>query len=138
MLGRADLLADPRLASNNERVLARGWMLPELAATLRGFDSAALAAALERAEVPFAAIMRPEQLFDDPHLLQSGGLVALKLEDGSTTPMPLLPLALDGRRLEPRRALPRIGEHSRDVMRRLGYADAQIEELARADRKSVV
>jgi crotonobetainyl-CoA:carnitine CoA-transferase CaiB-like acyl-CoA transferase len=132
VLGRSDLAADPRLATNNERVLARGWMLPELAATLRGFESAALAAALERAEVPFAAITRPEQLFADAHLLQSGGLAELRLDDGSTTPMPLLPIALDGERLQPRRALPKVGEHTREVMSRLGYSELQIEELAQA------
>ncbi|MNI36082.1 hypothetical protein D3C73_901230 [compost metagenome] len=64
--------------------------------------------------------------------MQSGGMADLTLEDGSSTPMPLLPLALDGQRLQPRRPIPRIGEHTRKVMRELGYSDAHIAELCAA------
>ncbi|MNU04634.1 hypothetical protein D3C72_2491300 [compost metagenome] len=46
--------------------------------------------------------------------------------------MPLLPLSLDGDRLQPRRSIPRIGEHTRQVMLGLGYSEAQIEELRAA------
>ena len=68
----------------------------------------------------------------DSHLQQSGGMADLQLEDGSHTPMPLLPLSLDGQRLQPRRAIARIGEHTRQVMRELGYSDAHIAELCAA------
>ena len=51
---------------------------------------------------------RPEQLFDDPHLLASGGLADLTLENGETTPVPLLPMLLDGRHLKPRMPLPKV------------------------------
>ena len=76
--------------------------------------------------------IRPEELFEDPHLLHSGGLANLQLEDGSFTPMPLLPLSLDGERLQPRRSIPRIGEHTHKVMRDLGYSDSRIAELCAA------
>jgi crotonobetainyl-CoA:carnitine CoA-transferase CaiB-like acyl-CoA transferase len=46
--------------------------------------------------------------------------------------MPLLPLSLDGQRLQPRRAIARIGEHTRQVMRELGYSDAHIAQLCAA------
>jgi crotonobetainyl-CoA:carnitine CoA-transferase CaiB-like acyl-CoA transferase len=130
VIGRGDLLADPRLASNNDRVLARAWLIPELRATLAGLAAPALAQQFEQCAIPYAAITRPEQLFDDPHLLASGGLAPLELEDGSTTAMPLLPISLDGQRLAPRRAIPKIGEHTHEVMRQLGYSDAQIAALA--------
>ena len=130
ILERADLLADPRLASNNDRVLARDWLIPALRATLRERDGAALALQLERHGLPFADITRPEQLFDDPHLKASGGLAPLTLEDGSQTDMPLLPLSLDGKRLQPRRPIAAIGEHGADILRGLGYDDAAIAQLS--------
>ena len=68
----------------------------------------------------------------DGHRLQFESEAALQLEDGSHTPMPLLPLSLDGQRLQPRRAIARIGEHTRQVMRELGYSDAHIAELCAA------
>jgi crotonobetainyl-CoA:carnitine CoA-transferase CaiB-like acyl-CoA transferase len=130
ILQRPDLQADARLASNNHRVLERGWLIPELRQTLSTLDGKWLAQQFEARAIPFAAITRPEQLFDDPHLKTSGGLAALELDDGSLTQMPLLPISLDGQRLQPRQPIPTIGAHTREVMNSLGYTDEQISTLA--------
>ncbi|HEX9323467.1 MAG TPA: CoA transferase [Xanthobacteraceae bacterium] len=74
-------------------------------------------------------IVRPEQLFDDPHLNQSGGLAALTTEAGEETKVPLLPLAFDGERLPPRQPLPSIGEHTAEVLRAIDYSLREIELL---------
>lgn len=132
VLGQTALLDDPTLASNNDRVLQRPRLLAHLAEVFAPLDAGQLALQLEANGIPFAPIRRPEELFDDPHLQQSGGMADLQLEDGSHTPMPLLPLSLDGQRLQPRRAIARIGEHTRQVMRDLGYSDAHIAELCAA------
>jgi crotonobetainyl-CoA:carnitine CoA-transferase CaiB-like acyl-CoA transferase len=132
LLGQTALLDDPTLASNNDRVLQRPRLLAHLAEVFAPLNAGQLALQLEANGIPFAPIRRPEELFDDPHLQQSGGMADLQLEDGSHTPMPLLPLSLDGQRLQPRRAIARIGEHTRQVMRDLGYSDAHIAELCAA------
>ncbi|PRN03377.1 MULTISPECIES: CaiB/BaiF CoA-transferase family protein [unclassified Pseudomonas] len=132
LLGQTALLDDPALASNNDRVLQRPRLLAHLAELFAPLNAGQLALQLEANGIPFAPIRRPEELFDDPHLQQSGGMADLQLEDGSHTPMPLLPLSLDGQRLQPRRAIARIGEHTRQVMRDLGYSDAHIAELCAA------
>ncbi|ANC81112.1 formyl-CoA transferase [Pseudomonas putida SJTE-1] len=132
VLGQTALLDDPTLGSNNDRVLQRPRLLAHLAEVFAPLDAGQLAVQLEANGIPFAPIRRPEELFEDPHLLQSGGMAELQLEDGSHTPMPLLPLSLDGQRLQPRRAIARIGEHTRQVMRELGYSDAHIAQLRAA------
>jgi crotonobetainyl-CoA:carnitine CoA-transferase CaiB-like acyl-CoA transferase len=129
ILGRQDLLADPNLATNNQRVVARVWLLPTLRETLQNFDGKALAMQLEQNHIPFAPITKPEELFDDPHLKASGGLAKLTVEDGSQTDMPLLPISLDGQRLPPRLPIAKIGEHTQEVLRELGYSDEQIAAL---------
>ncbi|TCT02764.1 CaiB/BaiF CoA transferase family protein [Paralcaligenes ureilyticus] len=131
IIQRPDLHANAHLASNNDRVLARDWLIPELRTTLARFDSSWLAREFEEKSIPFAAITRPEQLFDDPHLLASGGLGNQELEDGSTTRVPLLPISLDGARLQPRMPIASIGEHTSEIMQALGYSAEQIQEMKR-------
>lgn len=126
VLGLHSLMDDPALATNNQRCVARPELMPQLREVLQTIDVSALVPQLEARHIPFASIVRPEQLFDDPHLKASGGLAPLTLEDGSQTEMPLLPLMLDGKRLQPRQAIPNIGEHTRDVLSQLGYSDDQI------------
>jgi len=75
--GYGDLKADPRLKTNNDRVLSRDWMMPLLRARLALHSAAELAALFERQGLPFAPITRPEELFDDAHLNSTGGLAPL-------------------------------------------------------------
>lgn len=129
LIGRSDLIEDQRLASNNDRVLARDWLLPTLAETLRAFHPEVLTAAFEAGNVPFAEITRPEELFDDPHLKESGGLAKLQLDDGTTTEVPLLPFTLDGARLQPRMPIASIGEHTREVLESAGCAPGDVDGI---------
>src|SRR5205807_8711876 len=64
-----------------------------------------------------------EQLIDDPHLKASGGLVPMPTDDGASTQVVLLPLLLGGRRPGVRRALPRVGEHTDEVLDTLAPRD---------------
>jgi crotonobetainyl-CoA:carnitine CoA-transferase CaiB-like acyl-CoA transferase len=79
-------------------------------------DKADLSARLDGSGLPYAPIRRPDQLVDDPQLLQGGSLVPMQADDGSTTQSILLPLTLDGRRLGVRKALPRVGEDADEVL----------------------
>lgn len=130
--GLADLKADARLATNNLRVQARDWMMPLLRQRLAHRSAADISAVFEREGLPFAPITRPDQLLQDPHLHASGGVVPLTLPDGRQTVTPLLPLTLDGRRPPLRRQPPRLGEHTQELLRGLGYLDGDIEALRRA------
>ncbi|APD13410.1 CaiB/BaiF CoA transferase family protein [Pandoraea pulmonicola] len=129
VFGRQDLADDARLATNNDRVRARDWLLPLLREMIRGFDAGYLAAAFERHGLPFAPIVAPQALFDDPHLRASGGLGELETDDGEHTQVPLLPITMAGQRLPARRPLPSAGEHTNEILRDLGYRDTQIAKL---------
>ncbi len=122
VLDRPDLAADPSLATNAERVAQRPRLLALLGETMATRQKGELGAALEAAGLPYAPITRPDELLDDPHLQASGALAAMPTEDGGTTQVVLLPLLLDGRRPGVRSALPRIGEHTDEVLAQLRVA----------------
>jgi crotonobetainyl-CoA:carnitine CoA-transferase CaiB-like acyl-CoA transferase len=130
--GLAELLADPALATQSARVAARDVTIPRIAAVLKRYTRAELIAACEKHELPYAPIGKPVELFDDPHLNASGGLLPVTLPDGRQTKLPALPIALDGERLGIRRDLPRPGEHGAEILREMGYADTEIEALQKA------
>ncbi|MBL8379944.1 MAG: CoA transferase [Burkholderiales bacterium] len=127
--GFADLKADPRLATNNDRVRAREWLIPELRKRMALHSADSLSRTFEENGLPHAPITKPQDLFDDPHLNATGGLTDITLTDGRTTKTPLLPLAMDGRRLGLRMDPPRLGEHTEELLRAAGYDDAQIASL---------
>ncbi|AOV00154.1 CoA transferase [Delftia tsuruhatensis] len=116
VLGRADLLQRPEYADNAARVAVRPQLLAELGAILASHESARLAPQLEAAGIPYAPITRPEQLVDDPHLRQSGGLASMQTEDGGQTDVVLLPLLMNGHRPGVRMPLAGIGEHTEEIL----------------------
>jgi len=127
--GLEEMLADPRLKTNNDRVLAREWMMPILRSHLANHSAAELAAVFEKNELPFAPITRPQELFDDPHLNATGGLAPVRMNDGSMANVPLMPFTLDGERPGIRLQPPRIGEHGHELLKEVGYSDEDIAAL---------
>jgi crotonobetainyl-CoA:carnitine CoA-transferase CaiB-like acyl-CoA transferase len=128
-LGRADWARDERLATNPLRVAARPWLMPLVTEELQRRTADDLVGLATAAGLPWAPITRPEDLFDDVHLLGSGGLAPMRLPDGGEARVPLLPLAWDGDRLPRRLDPPQVGEHTVEVLASAGLARGEIDEL---------
>ena len=133
VLGLADLKADPRYSDNNARVSQRDVMMPELRRRLAVYTAAELTAIFEKAGLPFAPIVKPEELFDDPHLNATGGLAEVRLTDGpkagQTARAALFPFTMDGQRLGVRHQPPQQGENTHELLQGLGLSLAEIENL---------
>ena len=118
--GRDEWLSDPRLATSQRRVDNRGWIIPEIASILKKRTMAELCPVFEALGLPFAPVNKPGDLFDDPHLKASGGLLDITITDGRTVQTPALPFTIDRERLGKRLDPPKVGEHTDEVMRELG------------------
>jgi crotonobetainyl-CoA:carnitine CoA-transferase CaiB-like acyl-CoA transferase len=128
-IGRTELRTDPRFTD----LPSRRANAPSLVAILDGvFASKPLAhwrAQLDRHTVTFGVIAQIDELPDDPQLNANGvfrdveGTPGLRTIDS--------PLHLDGVAKKPAGRAPGLGEHGREILRGLGYAETRIEELVR-------
>jgi crotonobetainyl-CoA:carnitine CoA-transferase CaiB-like acyl-CoA transferase len=126
---RPDLLADPALKTNPQRVEQRARTLPIVAQIFGAMTKQELMDKCEALGLPYAPIAKPEDLFDDPHLVESGGLADITLLNGVKTRVPIIPVEMDGRRFGTRLDLPRVGQHTRALLTELGYSGEDIERL---------
>ena len=120
--GLEALGSDPAFAANNQRVHARDAILPPICALFRAMTRNELTARLEAVGLPFAPIARPEDLFDNPHLL-AGGLLDVTLPGGRATRLPALPIELDGARMPLRHDIPQEGADGGAILREIGYPE---------------
>jgi len=132
-LGRPDLAADPRFADNPGRVRHRDALLPALEAETRRLSTAALLERLRAADVTCAPIQTLDAVASDPQTKASEMLVPTPHPTIPELSTVALPLRWDGVRPTPRRPPPRLGQHTREVLRGLGLADSEIDSLAARD-----
>lgn len=123
-----DLWADEAIRTNNERVLARDRILPQIRALMASMTRAEIVAKLEGTGLPFAPIGRPEDMFDDPQLA-SGGLEDVTLDSGKQTRLPTIPLEMSGKRPGGSVSLPQAGADAHAILQELGYPAQRIDEL---------
>jgi len=126
-----DLWADESLRANNQRVLARERIMPRLRELIAGYTRAELVGLLEGTGLPFAPIGKPEDLFDDPHLVASQGLEPVTLADGTQTNLPTMPLTMGGLRPSVENRLADPGADTRAVLESLEYRPEEIADLIR-------
>jgi crotonobetainyl-CoA:carnitine CoA-transferase CaiB-like acyl-CoA transferase len=131
--GFSDLKVDPLLATNNDRVRMRATMMPDLRTRLAAYTVTEIAQIFESKGLPFAPITRPEELYDDEHLIASGGLADILLPDGDRagqkTQTALFPFTMAGQRMGVRLNPPTKGEHTDAVLQDIGVAAAEITSL---------
>jgi crotonobetainyl-CoA:carnitine CoA-transferase CaiB-like acyl-CoA transferase len=113
-------LENEALKTNNDRISARDWFLPEVENALRKFTKEEIIARCESADIPFAPIARPEDLFEDKQLVSGGRLLETTLTDGTKTKLPAFPLEYGDLKPEIRSNPPQIGEHNEEILKKYG------------------
>ncbi|NUU21821.1 MAG: CoA transferase, partial [Streptomycetaceae bacterium] len=128
LIGRDDLVADPRFADHRARGENREACVTELEGEFarRTFDE--WKDLLSRIDAPWAPVQAVEELLDDPQVLANDYLGDVHLEDGRAYRLPTVPVQFDERAPELRRA-PEHGEHTEAVLMELGCTWERIAEL---------
>jgi crotonobetainyl-CoA:carnitine CoA-transferase CaiB-like acyl-CoA transferase len=129
--GRPDLAADPRFATNTERVRHREVLVPIVAGLIAERPRAHWLDGLEPLGVPCGPINRIDQVFADPQALARAMKVSMP-HPLAPEPIDLIgsPLKLSETPVSYRRHPPLNGEHTEEVLGEwLGYGAGEIAAL---------
>ncbi len=132
--GLQELAKDPRLATNFTRLQEREWLIPALQDVLGQLPQDEVAARCERANVSWAPVGQPKDLFKDPHLLATSGLVEVFVSrmggrEGKKVGLPALPIEFGRERASVTRQPPRMGQHNAEVLAEAGLSADEITRL---------
>jgi crotonobetainyl-CoA:carnitine CoA-transferase CaiB-like acyl-CoA transferase len=122
LLGRPDLASDARYHTNADRVQHRESLTPELAAETAKFERDTLLARLEAAGVPGGPINSVADVFADPQVVHRQMRVETPHTGAAagTSPGVRTPIRFSGATLSLERGVPRLGEHTDEVLAEIG------------------
>ena len=121
-LDLAELVADPRFATNPDRLQRRDELAALIQARVSQRAGGDLLAALAKVGVPAAAVQDVGQVAEHEQTAALG-----LINDGRVS----LPLSFDGARVAYRTPPPLLGEHTAEILQEAGYDEGEISALAR-------
>ena len=128
--GHPEWSADPRYATNPQRVAHRGELVPMLAQVTGTRTTREWIASLEPLGVPCGPINNVAQVFADPQVAARGLRIDIPSAGGSSVPGIASPLRLSAAPPQYRMPPPVLGAHTREVLEgALGLDAARIREL---------
>jgi formyl-CoA transferase len=126
---RAELIDDPRFRDNDARVRHADEVDAMIEAfTLKRTLQENLAY-FEARQITVGPVNDVALLLADPHIIERGVIVEVDDEETGALLMPAPPVRLSQTPATFRRPAPKLGEHSRDVLRELGWSDDRIDAL---------
>jgi formyl-CoA transferase len=129
VMGREDLISDPRFATPADRVKNDAQLDPIISEWTRTRTKHEAMAQVGGAGIPAGAVLDTMELQNDPSFEQRGIMQVMQHPKHSPFKMPAWPVRVDGK--PPRvAASPMLGQHTNDVLTGwLGLSEAEVEKL---------
>src|SRR5690606_16823827 len=129
LIGREDLANEPELARNAGRVANMARIDEAIAAWSSQHDMDEALEALAKAGVPAGKIFTVKDIVEDKQYRAREMIREITLDDGSTLKVPGVVPKLSATPGNFCGGGPALGQHTKDVLRDLGFGDAEIEAL---------
>ena len=128
-IGRPEMIDDPRFRTNTDRVRHIDECDGAVAEFIEARTLDENMAVFQAAEVTATPVYEIDQLVADEHIQERGVIVEAPDEEAGSVLMHNVIPRLSGTPGKLRRPAPALGQHTREVLREIGYSDARIAEL---------
>ncbi|HWA39687.1 MAG TPA: CoA transferase, partial [Burkholderiales bacterium] len=132
VIGRPELMRQPEYATHEARSQNYDQAYKMVAAELKKRTTGEWIAAFEKADIPVQKMNSLDDIVADPHLAAIGYLQSVEHPTEGRIKTLAVPSEWSESKPEYRRHAPRLGEHTREVLREAGYTDEQVEGLIAA------
>jgi crotonobetainyl-CoA:carnitine CoA-transferase CaiB-like acyl-CoA transferase len=129
-IGQPEVMQDPKFATQGSRARHIAEIYGWLAKIIRTRTTAEWTALLEKADIAFGPVNDPTDLVNDPHLAATGFFSMESHPTEGRVRTMRTPTTWSASAPGPQRPAPRLGEHSAEVLREVGYSDAEIARMA--------
>ncbi|TMG76437.1 MAG: CoA transferase [Betaproteobacteria bacterium] len=129
LIGRPEMLAEPRFATPEARSRHVDAIYAFVAQEMKKRTTSEWLEALERADIPVQRMNSLDDILADPHLAATGYFAGVDHPSEGRVRAMRVPSEWSETPPAYRRHAPRLGEHSREVLREAGYTDAAIDAL---------
>jgi crotonobetainyl-CoA:carnitine CoA-transferase CaiB-like acyl-CoA transferase len=130
-LGQGEWIDDPRFLRNTDRLRHREALEKEIEHVLGTQPTAHWVAVLDAAGVPSGPVNTYAQLFADPQVRHLGMVAYADDPELGRVPHVRTPVRLSRSRVAVRSVAPKLGAHTAEVLKGLGYTPAELEALRR-------
>lgn len=120
---------DPELKTNKMRVAARDRIIGRITELISKMDFDEITEIMVRENLPYAPVNNPRDLLADEHLNQRNHWLTVHSEDEQALKMPSLPVTFDSKPYRVVYQPPRLGEHSEEILKELGFSSEKITEM---------